>query len=64
MKTYILTTNEECVVRYDYVIDAENEFDAVRKYILDGGDQIDHEVIQDNRVLSVKNVKEAPHGPI
>lgn len=61
MKKYLVTTHEECIVRYTYVIYANNEFDAVRKLVLQEDAPMrddDYEIISDIKTLSIENVKE------
>jgi hypothetical protein len=59
MKRFLVQTHEQCIVEYDYVIDAENEYDAVRRFITEGGfNTCDHRVIADLKVLKFDSVKE------
>jgi hypothetical protein len=59
MKNYLVQTHEQCIVEYDYVIEAESEYDAVRRFITEGGfNTCDHRVIADIKVLKFETVKE------
>ena len=59
MKKFIVKTHEQCIVEYDYVIEAENEYDAVRRFVTEGGfNTCDHQVIADIKVLKFASVDE------
>lgn len=60
MNRYLIKTNTKCIVRYSYVVDAENPFDAVRQFVLvdDTGHYDDYEIIQDNKLVSIEDVRQ------
>jgi hypothetical protein len=59
MRKYLVKTHEKCIVEYDYVVEAENEYDAVRRFVTVGGfDTCDHQVIADLETVRICTVKD------
>lgn len=60
MKRYIISAERACTVRIEYVVTAENEWEAVRKLTTDAPfEEIDHEVISDHDLIRVTNCRES-----
>jgi plastocyanin domain-containing protein len=59
MRKYLVTTHEKCIVEYDYVVEAENEYEAVRRFVtVSGFDTCDHRVIADLETIRIDSVKD------
>lgn len=61
-KEYIVTAHVNCVVSYQFLVKAEDEYNAVFELAKSDSNQIeslDHEVIADNQIISIQQVKEA-----
>jgi hypothetical protein len=61
-KEYIVTAHVNCVVSYQFLVKAEDEYNAVFQLTKSDSNQVeslDHEVISDNEIVSIETVKEA-----
>ena len=61
-KEYIVTAHVNCVVSYQFLVKAEDEYNAVFQLTKSDSNQVeslDHEVISDNEIISIQEVKEA-----
>jgi len=62
IKDYLVTAHVNCIVSYEYLVAAEDEYNALFIFTKLGADQfksLDHEVIQDNEIVRIENIKEA-----
>jgi|LauGreDrversion4_2_1035121.scaffolds.fasta_scaffold941012_2 predicted 2-oxoglutarate/Fe(II)-dependent dioxygenase YbiX len=61
-KEYIVTAHVNCDVWYQYLVKAEDEYNAVFELSKSDCNQIeslDHEVMSNNKIISIQEVKEA-----
>jgi hypothetical protein len=59
MRKYLVKTHEKCIVEYDYVVEGENEYDAVRRFVtVSGFDSRDHRLIGDLETIKIDSVKD------
>ena len=62
MKQYVISAERACTVRIEYVVTAENEWEAVRKLATEAPfEEVDHEVIEDHDLIRITKCSLVPN---